>query len=216
MAEYQVTIKTLGPIHLSSGQADVTIDAEIVHDACGLPYFPAKRFKGLLYESALELAEMFALCGEPVVDQPTVDELFQHGVDAGVCLILHDFHLPEHAAMQAELQYLEKKYGELIQPADVLAEYTSVRYQTALDEHGIAARTSLHNMRVVDSGLEFCGSIELLGAAPRHEAALVLALRNLKAAGLKRNRGFGRIVCMIDNKETMDKMVQQALRKEVH
>ena len=216
MAEYQVTIKTLAPIHLSSGQADVTIDAEVIHDACGLPYFPAKRFKGLLYESALELAEMSELCGEPFVEQKTVDELFQHGINARVRLIIHDFHLPEYKIMQSELQYLEKKYGELIQPADVLEEYTSVRYQTALDEHGIAARTSLHNMRVVDSGLEFCGTLELCGAEPRHEQALVLALRNLQAAGLKRNRGFGRIACTIGNKETMDKMVQQALRKEVH
>ena len=61
MAEIDVTIEVLSPIHLGSGQADVNIDSEIVHDAFGFPYFPAKRFKGLLYESALEIREMFEL-----------------------------------------------------------------------------------------------------------------------------------------------------------
>lgn len=51
MAEIAVTIETLTPIHLGSGKADVTIDAEIIHDALSFPYFPAKRFKGLLYDN---------------------------------------------------------------------------------------------------------------------------------------------------------------------
>ena len=54
-------IKALSPLHLGSGQADVNVDAEVIHDDAGLPYFPAKRFKGLLYESALEVAEMSEL-----------------------------------------------------------------------------------------------------------------------------------------------------------
>ena len=61
MAKFDVTIKVESSIHLGSGQADINIDSEIVHDAYGLPYFPAKRFKGLLYESAVEIYEMFEL-----------------------------------------------------------------------------------------------------------------------------------------------------------
>ena len=57
--EIEVKIEVLSPIHLSSGQANVNVDAEVMHEANGLPYFPAKRFKGLLYESALEVTEMF-------------------------------------------------------------------------------------------------------------------------------------------------------------
>ena len=45
MAELSIEIKVLSPIHLGSGQAEVNIDSEIVHDAQGFPYFPAKRFK---------------------------------------------------------------------------------------------------------------------------------------------------------------------------
>lgn len=63
MAELDVTIKISSPIHLNSGQADVNVDAEIVHDEFDFPYFPGKRFKGLLYESTLEILEMFKLSG---------------------------------------------------------------------------------------------------------------------------------------------------------
>ena len=214
MAEYEVKIKTVSPIHLSSGQADVTIDAEVIHDDCGLPYFPAKRFKGLLYESAMEVLEMAVLCGEELVDQQTIEELFQHGMASRARLIFHDFHLVNYAAMHQELQYIEKAYGEIIQPADVLAEYTSVRYQTAIDSDGVAMKNSLHNMRVVDGGLEFYGTVELLNPEPRHERAFVLALRNLKTAGLKRNRGFGQIECFLAN-GNLDQLVNQALSREV-
>ena len=36
--EYEVRIKTESPLCLNSGKADVNVDADIVHDALGLPY----------------------------------------------------------------------------------------------------------------------------------------------------------------------------------
>ena len=76
MAKIDVTIKILSPIHLSSGQADVNIDSEIVRDAFGFPYFPAKRFKGLLYESAVEVLEMFELSRLDTKNLPKLDDIF--------------------------------------------------------------------------------------------------------------------------------------------
>ena len=67
----------MSPIHLGSGAADVNLDADIIHDEFGLPYFPAKRFKGLLYESAVELEEMFELAGMPL-DETLVEDIFHH------------------------------------------------------------------------------------------------------------------------------------------
>ena len=58
MKKYILTVEALSPVHLGAGKSDVIIDAETAHDEFGMPYFPAKRLKGLLYESALELAEM--------------------------------------------------------------------------------------------------------------------------------------------------------------
>ena len=76
MAEFNVTIAILSPIHLGSGGGDVNIDAQIIHDAFGLPYFPAKTFKGLLYESAVEVREMFELAKIKNIRLPDLDKLF--------------------------------------------------------------------------------------------------------------------------------------------
>ena len=84
MAEFDVTIEILSPIHLSSGQADVTVDVEIIHDAQGFPYFPAKRFKGLLYESAVEVLEMFALSGLDAKNLSPLEKIFHRHSESEV------------------------------------------------------------------------------------------------------------------------------------
>ena len=53
---YTLTIQLLSPTMLMSGQ-DVNTDSTIVHDRYGIPFIPAKRVRGVLYESALEVAE---------------------------------------------------------------------------------------------------------------------------------------------------------------
>ena len=60
---YTLTIKLLSPTMLMSGQGDVNTDSTIVHDRYGIPFIPAKRVRGVLYESALEVAEMMHAAG---------------------------------------------------------------------------------------------------------------------------------------------------------
>ena len=93
MAELDVTIEVLSPIHLNSGQADVNVDAEIVHDAQGFPYFPAKRFKGLLYESALEVVEMFELSGLDTENLASLEEIFHRHSESDIQLIVPNFYI---------------------------------------------------------------------------------------------------------------------------
>ena len=57
MGKYKIRIEAKSSLQLSTNKSDIMIDTEIVHDQYGMPYFPAKRFKGLLYESAVEMAE---------------------------------------------------------------------------------------------------------------------------------------------------------------
>ena len=198
MAEFDVTIEILSPIHLSSGRADVTIDAEIVHDALGFPYFPAKRFKGLLYESALEVFEMFELSGLDTKNLSPLEEIFHRQSTSAIQLIVPNFYIrpaEEYQKFCAEWKYLQTTYPEIFTAAEVLNSYTSIRYQTKL-ENGLAAEGSLHNMRVLDDGIKFFGKITLLNADDKVLNVLALAIKNLSAAGMKRNRGFGRIKCM--------------------
>ena len=199
MAKIDVTIEILSPIHLGSGQADVNTDAEIVHDALGFPYFPGKRFKGLLYESAVEIFEMFELSGLDTKNLSPLEKIFHRQSTSEVQLIVPNFFiypLDEYEKFFAEWKYLqtEKPYCEIFTPTEVLNSFTSLRYQTRLED-GVAAEGSLHNLRVLNAGLKFFGEITLLNADEKVLNLLALAIKNLSAAGTKRNRGFGRIKC---------------------
>ena len=212
---YGIKIKLQSPLHISSGNADVNIDADVVHDAVGLPYFPARRFKGLLYESMIEVAEM--LDGtQSQAFHLAIKELFQRVPNAKARLILHDFYLfPEedYRKNAAGWQHLQKVYPEIVTPESVLQEFTTLRYQTKIDpKTGTAADTSLRTMRVLDAGLCFQGNIDLIGAEEIHRKLLFLGIKNLRRAGMNRNRGLGHIKCSI---EGMDMDLDTALTEEV-
>ena len=219
---FRLVIEVLTPMHLGSGQADVNVDAEIVYDAYGLPIFPAKRLKGLLYESGLEVAEMAERAFPELLQKAAWDALFHHGEpqeadeSAETQIILRDLALQDADAMEQDWAYLERQYPNLFQPRDVLASYTSLRYQTRIDpETGIAADTSLHNMRVLEAGCTFTGAITIEHGTMRDWKMVALALRNLSHAGLKRTRGFGRIDCRLeqDDRDATALLVEAALKK---
>ena len=197
--DFELRVGLLSPLHLGSGQADVNVDAQIIHDKYGLPYFPGRRLKGLLYESGVEVAEMAELSGLPLFTGAQLDELFQRGSLGQVQLDLSNLYLEGSEEMRAEWGYLEERYPGLFRPEDVLESYTSLRYQTKIDaETGTAADTSLHNMQVLDEGLIFTGSLSLKNGDMKSLAILALALRNLTQAGLKRSRGFGHLACTLE------------------
>ena len=216
--EFTLEVTALSPLHLGSGRADVNVDAEVVHDRAGLPYFPGKRLKGLIYESALEVLEMSELAGLSLFTEEEMEELFQHNVQSDTQLTIPNLHLAsEEAARQMEEDwlYLQQHYPELVSAQDVFSLYTSLRYQTMIDrETGTAAETSLRNIRVVDEGLTFCGTVRLKGGTRKKLTILALALRNLSRAGMKRNRGFGRISCAMlqHGKDIRSVLVNEALK----
>lgn len=216
--EFTLEITAESPLHLGSGRADVNVDAEVVHDRTGLPYFPGKRLKGLIYESALEVLEMSELAGLALFTEEDLAELFQHDIQSGTQLTIPNLHLaPQGASRQMEEDwlYLQERYPGFVSAQDVLSLYTSLRYQTMIDrETGTAAETSLRNIRVVDEGLVFCGTVRLKGGTRKKLTILALALRNLSHAGMKRNRGFGRISCtMLQNgKDIRSVLVDDALK----
>ena len=216
--ELDIAIEVKSPIHLGSGREEINLDADVVHDEYGLPFFPAKRFKGLLYESALEVLEMSKLSGSGLISETDLKEVFHHDdTSSDVQLVMSDFHMEseeEYKKITYELGVLEKNYPDLLKPKNVLEAYTSVRYQTALN-NGIAQKGSLRNMRVVDSGVIFRGSIQLWHGSENHLRVIALALRNLKTAGLKRSRGFGHIACSmrLDDGRTEQDLIDAAIKE---
>ena len=216
MAQYTLRIEALSPLALTSGKADVTLDSEIVHDKYGIPLFPAKRLRGLLYESAVEVAEMAQLSGRDFLTRETVAELFRRSEaqDSSVRLSLHDLHPEGYKELSDDLAYLMARYEGTLAPEDILAEYTAVRFQTEIvKETGTARDNSLHNMQAaLADDLIFCGELTLTGGEARHAEALALACANLRSAGLKRNRGFGKIRCTLSGEE---ELLRAALGKDV-
>ncbi len=215
---FDVTIHTVSPIHLGSGREDVNLDAEVVADACGLPYFPARRFKGLLYESALEVTEMAELAGGRFASPELLEELFHHSSESQVQLTVPNFYLKAEGGYETisrEWRSLMERYPGVFRPSDVLETYTSIRYQTRLED-GVAKDGSLHNMRVVNAGLDFTGTLELTDSTEAHVRLLALALRNLSIAGMKRSRGLGRISCraLLSDGRTGQDVVAAALDEE--
>ncbi len=199
MKELKIKVELLSPLQLGSGRADVIIDSEAVHDKYGLPYFPGKRFRGLLYESAIEMAE---ISGGEWFTKADVAALFGHAGDDTVLLRTDNLTLENYTQLQEQWQQLEAEYPEFFTPESLWESYTSIRYQTAIDKKtGIADDGSLRNLRVVDSGNCFFGSIYLLGAGKKDTEIISKALLNLRYAGAKRNRGCGRIKCSLINSD---------------
>lgn len=199
MKKMQVEVTLLSPLELGSGKADVVLDSEAVHDKYGMPFFPGKRFKGLLYESALELVE---ISGGAWFAEDEVNALFGHGSSDTVALRIDNLTLPDYEKKQEQWQYLQETFPELFDKDALWESYTSIRYQTAIDENGIADDGSLRNLRVVDADLmdadlKFTGSISLLQDVPKAQEILAKALLNLRYAGAKRNRGCGHIRCRL-------------------
>lgn len=224
MAEIDVGIKIETPLHLGSGQADVNLDAEIVHDEFGLPYFPAKRFKGLMYESAVEIYEMFELAEMNTENLASPEKLFHRLSDdcgnvSDIQIIVPNFYIcpiDEYRKLCDDWRYLQSEYKEIFRPSDVLKNFTSIRYQTKL-ENGVAATGSLHNLNVLNAGVKFFGKLILLNADRRAVNLIALALKNLSSAGTKRNRGFGRITCTADfeNGDTVETVIKKFLAEAV-
>ena len=96
----ELQIKLLSDMHLGSGKADVNLDADIVYDENGMPYFPAKRLKGLLYESAKEILEMSAVSGKLLFTEEAVENLFGHNTaarqDSSCQMIIHNLYLKDY------------------------------------------------------------------------------------------------------------------------
>lgn len=189
-----VKIELLSPLQFGSGQENIIVDSDAAHDEHGLPYFPGKRLKGLLYESALEMAEIGSW-----FTKADVQKLFGHQSD-DFNMRIDNMYLQDYVRLSEGWSYLQKQYPGLFTTQNIWNTYTSVRVQTAIDkESGTTIESSLRNMRVVDAKLCFYGSIYLYDhkSAAAQKKIIEYALLNLRYAGAKRNRGLGHIKCSL-------------------
>ena len=193
---------------LMSGQGDVNTDSTIVHDRYGIPFIPAKRVRGVLYESALEVAEMMELSKLDTFTIEDVNVLFNRSTDDQLVednpkLAISNLTIEDYDAVANDIAALQsdEHLKKIFTKDRILGEYTSMRYYTSIEkDSGTAFEGTLHNSRVLNRHLVFKGNIAIDEMTETERLILSCAVRNLTGIGGKRNRGFGRIECTIDDK----------------
>jgi CRISPR-associated protein Csx10 len=200
---YTFKIKTESYLLTGSGEGAALIDTDVVFHPSGFPIIPARRIKGMLKESLEEVLEIYGKSKEEV--DTIVSNLFG---DPGTPtykgkLLFHNFMLEGWNEIAQEVKNLSQK--EFLQPDFVKAYYTTEVQQTAIgrdgkeDEiEGGAKKRSLRNYRVIKPGIAFEAVLSVTEVLTSEEDKyLKKAVQNLRHAGTRRNRGFGKIKCQL-------------------
>lgn len=214
MATYKLKIELLSDLCVSDGGIyNSALDIDICQDAYGFPYIPAKRIKGCLRESALELADW----GENV----DIGKLFGDKgkrENAGI-LRISDAVLSDSIENRVEI---DASNSVIYHKQNILNQYSYVRTQTSIDnETGVAKPTSLRTMRVAKKGLVFeaklrvedinenvngCDDAEAQAndtmTSKEWKSVLDLICANLTHMGNSRTRGLGEVRVTLSDGET--------------
>lgn len=198
MTNFTFGIELLSDALIGSGEGwGATIDTDVVFDDIGLPYVPAKRMKGCLRESAVEVAEMFECSKLDYATIKDIDVLFgKTGQSRPSSLSFSNCNISDYNSNKQWLEWISTNNTGFLSKELVLSTFTSLRQQTTIDQNGIAKDGSLRTSRVLKRGLTFFGNIESHDEIDdRLLSFLVLAAINLRYIGTSRNRGFGLIRC---------------------
>lgn len=194
--KYKFTLTTESMLLAGSGEGGVLIDADVVFHPTGFPYIPAKRVKGMLKESTEEVLE---ICGKTDTDiQKIIDALFgspgcitYEGKLTFKNLYVHDWNKIVDA-----LEHTTNVTA--FQPDFIKSFFTTEIQQTAIGKDGVAQKHSLRNYRVINPGWSFETIFSITETLTDDEWNwLQKAIQNLRYAGTRRNRGFGKIKCQI-------------------
>jgi CRISPR-associated protein Csx10 len=184
MNNYKIRLTTQSDTLFAAAEGSAAVDSTTQYDQYGFPFLPAKTFKGLLKESAIEVQEI--LGKEWNIDNSIIHNLFgQEGVGNSGRL---DFG---NGVLEDVASYKESTMKYDVKPQEVLDYFTHIRYQTAM-ENGVAKEGSLRSSRVIKPDLTF--EIKLAGELEKgHLELLQKACQNLRHVGTNRNRGFGKV-----------------------
>ncbi|TFH46628.1 MAG: hypothetical protein E4G94_02000 [ANME-2 cluster archaeon] len=208
MVRLNLRLELLSDTLIGSGEGwGANIDSDVVFDGFGLPFIPARRIKGSLRESALEIIEMFENSGINSASRQDIDRLFgKSGKDRPGGISFSNCYLDDYLSNREWIEWLMKMYPEYFSKEIILHTFTLIRQQTAIDDGGTAKEHSLRTFRVLKKGLVFFGNMETSNTIePDQLGLLSFAARNLRYLGTNRNRGFGYIGCtVLDEKGVMD------------
>ncbi len=199
MVELQVMLELKSPVLPDTGEGQGSwIDSDVVFDHLGVPYFPARRLKGLLRESAIEVVEMLECCGSKIFTREDVAHIFgKRGSATGASTMFANLKLENYQELSKWLAWALKKYEGTISAENIIATFTEIRQQTAIGEDGIAEENSLRTLRVLKPGQVFTGEITCKSKENSAKLLLALACANLRRVGSGRTRGLGKVECRL-------------------
>ncbi len=185
------TIRLLSDWHVSSGlSGGVNADIITLKDNNRLPYIPGKTIKGLLREALEEINEV----QKEKCAKTDIERLFGEKKESGDATKKNDFGTNSFFS-NAELPQIEKK--ELTDNKLQACLYRNIS-STTIDEQGVAKSKSLRAMEVcIPIRLEG----EISGVSDEDIDLLKMAMRWIRRLGMKRNRGFGKCIFELKNKE---------------
>lgn len=194
----KLKIELLSDFCTGSGEGfNSTVDTDAVFDEYGFPYIPAKRLKGCIRESCLELEEL------GMVPMGCVTEIFGREGDDPSLFSLSDAYPKQYEEMLSDL--LGEKDKILTNFQNVAGLYSYTRTQTSLDSNtGAAEKNSLRTIRVVKKGMLFEADLIISPRMTKEEKEyLKLATELVTHMGIHRTRGLGtvKIICQEEKKE---------------
>jgi hypothetical protein len=181
------------------------VDAEVEHDAYGLPFLRGRTLKGLLVEECSNI--LYSLRGNARYDEleSASRRLFGSpgsGLDTAGILRVGAAQLPQdlREAVQAAID------AKTLTMSDVLESLTAIRKQTAVDaSNGTPDEGSLRAMRVILREAHFTAQLDFVEEPSDTELALLTAcVKGFRRAGTGRNRGRGRLVAWLSNQTYTD------------
>lgn len=203
MTELTLRIELKSEALIGTGEGwGATIDSDLVFDDVGLPYIPAKRIKGCLRESALEVAEMCELSKLDVKMTGRVNDLFGDvGNIRSAPLEFSNCYLKDYILSKKWLEWANDAQKKVLSKEIIVNTFTSIRQHTAIDNYGIAKEHSLRTYRVLKKGNVFFGKICFNNIDESLFKFLVYSIKNMRYLGTNRNRGLGSIRCELLDSE---------------
>lgn len=219
MDEYTISIELLSnSIIGQEGGWGSLIDNDVVVDEVGLPYFPARRLKGLLKDSSYEIMDMFKLSRIDLFDYEEVaKEVFGNSGDSrGGMVVFNNLYIHDYETILDWLKWGISEFPYIISQNLIINYFTDIYQQTAINKNGVADPHSLRTSRALKPGLVFEGSIFIKEYNPNIIKLLALSCLNLRHVGTMRHRGYGEVNCVLwlNGCNISEKTINQ-IRKEV-
>lgn len=220
MQKYKIRVEFTSPSLPGAGEGwGSVIDTDVIFDSWGLPYLPARRFKGALKGSALEVVEMLAQSGIEIFPDCIIAKTFGQRDKEGQ-VDFSNLHLPQYQEVSAWCRWAMQEYSNVLSPEVMINTFTEIRQQTAINEYGVADDYSLRTIRVLKADITFEGLVSIY--KNNHDdygdvvKLLALACANLRQLGTMRNRGLGQVRCSLwCNGSNVSQLVIDKLAREV-